>query len=48
MTYTPLRYKTYAEYLASDLGPDGDFRLLNNGEVIELPPEDERNTSIAC
>lgn len=47
MTYTSVRYKTYLDYLAADLGPDGNFRLLSNGEVIELPPEDERNTSIA-
>lgn len=47
MTYTPIRYKTYAEYLASDLGSDGDFCLLSSGEVIALPPEDERNISIA-
>lgn len=47
MTYTPTRYKTYVDYLASDLGPDGNFRLLSNGEVIELPPEDEENVCIA-
>jgi Uma2 family endonuclease len=47
MTYTSIRYKTYQDYLAADLGSDGNCRLLSNGEVIELPPEDERNTSIA-
>jgi Uma2 family endonuclease len=47
VTYTSVRYKTYQDYLAADLGSDGDFCLLSNGEVIELPPEDERNTSIA-
>ena len=47
MTYTPVRYKTYAEYLCSDFGPDGNFRLFSNGEVIELPPEDEENICIA-
>ncbi len=47
VTYTSVRYKTYAEYLESDLGSDGSFRLLSNGEVIALPPEDESNTSIA-
>ncbi|PZO17914.1 MAG: hypothetical protein DCF25_10500, partial [Leptolyngbya foveolarum] len=47
MTFTSIRYKTYEEYLHSDLGPDGIFRLLSNGEVIELPPEDEENICIA-
>jgi Uma2 family endonuclease len=47
MTYTSTRYKTYRAYLESDLGPDGNFRLLNNGEVIELPPEDEENYFVA-
>ena len=47
MTYTALRYKTYAEYLESDLGPDGNYRLLSNGEIVELPPEDEENICIA-
>ena len=47
MTYTSLRYKSYTAYLESDLGSDGNFRLLRNGEVIALPPEDERNISIA-
>lgn len=47
MTYTPACYKNYAAYLDSDLGPDGNFRLLSNGEVIELPPEDEENICIA-
>ena len=47
MTFTPVRYKDYRGYIDSDLGPDGNFRLLSNGEVIELPPEDEENTFIA-
>ncbi len=47
VTYTSVRYKTYAEYLSSDLGSEGNFRLLSNGEVIELPPEDEENICIA-
>lgn len=46
MTYTPTRYRTYADYLNADLGPDGNFRLLSNGEAIELPPEDEENICI--
>ena len=47
MTFTSVRYKTYEEYLDSDLGPDGNFCLLSNGEVIELPPEDEENYFVA-
>ena len=47
MTFTSVRYKTYLEYLESDLGSDGNFRLLVNGEVIELPPEDNENYFIA-
>lgn len=47
MTFTSVRYKNYAEYLHSDLGPDGNLRLLSNGEVIELPLEDEGNTYVA-
>ncbi len=47
MTYTSVRYKTYEEYLAADSGSDGKFRLLSNGEVVELPPEDENNVRMA-
>lgn len=47
MAYTTIRYKTYTDYLDADLGSDGNFRLLSNGEVIDLPPEDIRNISIA-
>ena len=47
MSYTAVRYKDYREYLASDRLPDGHFRLLSNGEVIEVPPEDEENYFIA-
>lgn len=47
MTYTSVRYKTYEAYLASDLSSDGNFRLLSNGEMIELPPEDKENDFIA-
>ncbi len=47
MTYTPVRYKSYQEYLAADFGSDGKFRLLNSGEVIALPPEDENNVRAA-
>ena len=47
MTYTPVRYSTYTAYLESDLGSDGNFRLLSTGEVVELPPEDEDNIRVA-
>lgn len=48
MTYTAeTRYKTYAQYLSSDLEADGNFRLQDNGEVVELPPEDESNVRMA-
>ncbi|MEO0770669.1 MAG: Uma2 family endonuclease, partial [Cyanobacteria bacterium J06649_4] len=47
MTYTQVRYSTYAEYLKSDLGTDTRFCLLSNGEVLELPPEDEENIRVA-
>jgi Uma2 family endonuclease len=47
VTYTAVRYKSYREYLESDLLPDGNFRLLSDGEVIALPPEDEENAFIA-
>jgi Uma2 family endonuclease len=47
VTYTSVRYSTYAEYLESDLGPDGKFCLLSNGEVVALPPEDEENIRVA-
>ena len=46
MTFTSVRYKNYTEYLASDLDSKGNFRLLSNGEVIELPPEDKENDFI--
>ena len=48
MTFTPVRYKTYRDYIDSDLGPDGNFRLLSNGDVIELPPEDYENIFVAA
>jgi Uma2 family endonuclease len=47
MTYTSVRYKSYIEYLESDLDADGNFSLLSNGEVIALPPEDKENDFIA-
>lgn len=47
MTYTSVCYSTYIEYLESDLGSDGNFRLLSSGDVVELPPEDEDNIRVA-
>ena len=47
MTYTSIGYKTYADYLDSDLSSEGNFRLMSDGEVIELPPEDEENSFVA-
>jgi Uma2 family endonuclease len=47
VTYTSLRYKNYEEYLAADLGSDGKFRLLSDGEIVILPPEDENNVRMA-
>ncbi|MEL6469052.1 MAG: Uma2 family endonuclease [Cyanobacteria bacterium J06614_10] len=47
MTFTPIRYKTYLEYIQADIGPDKTCRLLSNGEVIQLPPEDDENIVIA-
>lgn len=44
MTYTIKRYKSYQEYLdAEELSPDGDYRLLSTGEVIEVSTEDDLN-----
>ncbi len=47
MTLTTTRYTSYREYLASELDPDSNLCLLNNGEVIELPPEERENSFIA-
>ena len=47
MTLTSVRYKTYEDYLRSDLSSEANYRLLSNGEVIALPPEDEENICIA-
>ncbi len=44
MTYTPVRYRSYQEYLDDDqLSPDGNYRLLSTGEVIEVASEDDNN-----
>lgn len=34
-------------YCSVDLGSEGNFRLLSNGEVIEVLPEDESNVRVA-
>ena len=47
MTYTTVRYKSYSDYLKADLSSEGNFRLLNSGKVVKLPPEDEENICIA-
>ncbi|MGB3296218.1 MAG: Uma2 family endonuclease [Phormidesmis sp.] len=48
MTYTPLRYRSYQAYLDDDqLGPDGNYRLLSTGEVIEVSSEDDENLRLA-
>lgn len=48
MTYTPIRYRSYQQYLDDDqLSPDGNYRLLSTGEVIEVASEDDENLQIA-
>ncbi|MEO0647927.1 MAG: Uma2 family endonuclease, partial [Cyanobacteria bacterium J06650_10] len=48
MTYTLKRYQSYQEYLdAEELSPDGNYRLLSTGEVIEVPLENDINRLIA-
>ena len=48
MAFTSVRYRTYREYIdAADIGTEGNLRLLENGEVIELPPEDDENIFVA-
>jgi Uma2 family endonuclease len=43
MTHTLARYQTYQDYLDNcDLG-DGDYYLLSTGEVIQLPPKEDRD-----
>lgn len=43
MTYTLTRYRSYQEYLDNCPLSDGDYRLLDTGEIIQLPPEDDDN-----
>ncbi len=48
MTYTPTRYQSYQEYLDDeDLSPEGNYRLLSTGELIEVSSEDDANLMIA-
>lgn len=48
MTYAATRYKSYQEYLDDEtLSPDGNYRLLSTGELIEVPPEDDENSKVA-
>ena len=48
MTYTPVRYRSYQEYLDDEqLSPDGNYRLLSTGEVIEVSSEEDVNLRIA-
>jgi len=45
---TKLRYKNYQEYLDDEsLSPDGNYRLLDTGELIEVSSEDDLNMRIA-
>ncbi len=47
MTYAATRYKSYQEYLDDEtLSPDGNYRLLSTGELIEVPPEDDDNSML--
>lgn len=48
MTYTLPRYQSYQEYLDDDqLHPEGNYRLLSTGEVIEVSSEDDGNLWLA-
>ena len=47
MTYALTRYKSYQEYLDDDaLSPEGNYRLLSTGELIEVASEDDLNRRI--
>lgn len=47
MTYTLPRYASYEDYLnAEELSPEGNYRLLDTGELIEVPLEDDINAAI--
>jgi len=48
MTYAITRYQSYQEYLDDEsLSPDGNYRLLSTGELIEASSEDDLNMRIA-
>jgi Uma2 family endonuclease len=48
MTYTRTLYQSYQDYLEDeDLSPDGNYRLLSTGELIEVSAEDDLNLRIA-
>ncbi|MGB3299768.1 MAG: Uma2 family endonuclease [Phormidesmis sp.] len=48
MAYTLSRYQSYQEYLDDEsLSPDGNYRLLSTGELIEVAEEDDLNIRIA-
>jgi Uma2 family endonuclease len=46
MTQAKPRFATFEEYLAYSQDLEGRFQLID-GELIELPPESERNDWIA-
>ncbi len=53
MTYTSItdrriRYQSYQEYLNNEsLSPEGNYRLLSTGELVEVSSEDDLNQLIA-
>ena len=48
MTYTPVCYRSYQEYLDDEqLSPDCNYRLLSTGELIEVASEDDENLRLA-
>ena len=48
MTYTPVRYRSYQEYLDDErLNSESNYRLLDTGELIEVASEDDINLRIA-
>lgn len=47
MTYALTRYKSYQDFLDNYPEGDGDYRLLSTGEVIQLPPEEDKNIRFA-
>ena len=47
MTYTLKRYQNYQDYLDNYPEKDGNCRLLSTGEVIQLPPESDKNVRFA-